>query len=205
MNKITRDQFSQFMHKLKLVLPKYAPDITEATLEAWFGALSDLSIEGLRHVYVFARDNFDAFPSIKMIRDLVDYGEADLPPDPFSELIAAVQTRNFTRHPTIVETARQCGGWEAIGQWQIEAYDHKRRMVADIWKGVLLRWKSGNLAEVRDTYLPPANVMKAIEDGQEEAHAEIKSMYRPWAEAVKGDRKTISLAGWVDEIKGLRK
>lgn len=87
--KCTPNEFSKFFYALKIVLPKFAPDITNSdVVKAWYDGLSDMSIDQLREAYVFFRDNVDQFPTIRQIRLFGD--KKPLP----SEALEAVIERN---------------------------------------------------------------------------------------------------------------
>ena len=198
MSKITQTDFAKFMHELKKVLPKYSPEMNDGVIKAWYSALHELEVEGLREIYAYCRDNLDAFPSIKFIKELVNYGSDDMPNDPMGELIKAVQTRRFRDlHPAILELSKRLGGFERIGEWNVDQYDYKRRMVDQIWQNIQIQWKTGSLEDHREEMfntLPPANVMKVIEAGAKEAIQE---------KPEKVDRSNISLKGWIDDIRAV--
>lgn len=186
----TKKQLCDFLHQLKAILPKYAPDFQEPTIKAWSDALHTLEYKQLAEVYLYCRDNLDQFPSIKQIKEMVVDEKDDLPRDPLQELIKAVQSRNFKRHPTILDLASRLGGFEVIGDWNPEHYDHKRRMIEPIWADIKAQWKFKQINHKEDfKQMPPANVMRVIEAGAKEA-AETNPA-----------RKTPSILGWIDEIR----
>lgn len=192
---INHQQFARFMFSLKEILPKYAPELTEATIKAWFDAFAEVTYEDLVGVYRYCRDNMDHYPSIRVVKSLLARDDYDTPSDPFIELLNAVQTRNFERHPTVLRLARQLGGWSAIGDWKIEHYDHKRRMIEPLWLKIVQDWKVEEIKEDRKA-LPPANVMAVIEAGMQEGQREA-------AEKKKDENKLPppSILGWLDEIR----
>ena len=157
--KTTFEQFTKFMTNLKKTLPKYAPDLEQSTVALWFDALSTIEVEDLRKIYKHCIDNLDAFPSIKLIKELSSVDDDDnLPKDPFGELIRAVQTRNYDRYPAVQILSRRLGGYDAIGEWQIEYHDAKRRMVDGMWKQIVQDWKMTK----QQTALPPRHVMEIM-------------------------------------------
>ena len=148
------------MFHLHSALPKYAPDLSRQEVVAvWYDALSAIEVEDLRKIYKHCIDNLDAFPSIKLIKELSSVDDDDdLPKDPFGELISAVQTRNYDRHPAVQILSRRLGGYDAIGEWQIEYHDAKRRMVDGMWKQIVQDWKMTK----QQTALPPRHVMEIM-------------------------------------------
>jgi hypothetical protein len=70
--KIAQQEFFKFMTHLKIAIPKFAPELSQQTLEVWFEAFEMYDVEVMRKAYKFARDKLDDFPSIATLKQICD-------------------------------------------------------------------------------------------------------------------------------------
>ena len=148
----TRIEFGKFMVHMQTALPKYAPDVSKQyVVDVWFDALSQIEVEELRYIYKHCIDNLDAFPSIKLIRELSQRNVDDgLPKDPLRALIESASRNPSDIHPSVNDLAERLGGWKVIGQWPIDSYDYKRKHVNELWEKIKYEFLNGNKPVVTD-------------------------------------------------------
>ena len=148
----TRIEFGKFMVHMQTALPKYAPDVSQQyVVDVWFDALSQIEVEELRYIYKHCIDNLDAFPSIKLIRELSQRNVNDgLPKDPLRALIESASRNPSGIHPSVNDLAERLGGWKVIGQWPIDSYDYKRKHVNEMWEKIRYEISIGTKPTVID-------------------------------------------------------
>lgn len=149
---VTKADFIKFLLSLKEVLPKYAPEFKEQrAYDLWFDAFEHLEMSDLKEIYTHCRSNLDEFPSIRKMLSIVAEAKGDEPRDPFSEILLNVQRHGSNRsswpnlHPAISELVRQLGGPGAIGEWHVDYYDQKRKLIDKLWPDILARHRMGQL------------------------------------------------------------
>lgn len=160
--KTTFGQFTRFMTNLKKTLPKYAPDLEPSTVALWFDALSQIEVEELRAVYKYCIDTLDAFPSIKLIKELANRNIDDgWPKDPLRALVDSASRNPQDVHPGVTALAERLGGWKVVGQWPIDSYDFKRKHISELWQQIKYEHFNGSKPET--ILLEIENAEKGIE------------------------------------------
>lgn len=167
---VTKQEFSRFLFKLSVALPKFAPPLDEKAAEVWYEELGSLSLEQLMHVYQTCVRSLDAFPSIRQALEFA--GAAEASPDDKGRQVADLIYTAIGKFGSIVgsmeraaakkltieqfvgpigsEVIRLQGGWNRI--CEIVDYDNAPTMKAQ-WRGLAASLaRSGKLG---DTSVPP--------------------------------------------------
>lgn len=167
--KIQRNEFVKFIFGLREVLPKWAPPFTEeSSINAWFEAFRDCEIETMREVYVYARDNLREFPSINELLEIYDFCDDTFSATPFEDLITLVQrfSSNESRWPALdapmKELVRRLGGGSAIGDWDIDHYPFKRKLVNQLWDEIKVSCRAGRLEPQGQQAISESDVLRMI-------------------------------------------
>ena len=159
----TRIEFGKFMVHLQTALPKYAPDVSKQyVVDVWFDALSLIEVEELRAVYKYCIDTLDAFPSIKLIKELANRNIDDgWPKDPLRALVDSASRNPQDVHPGVTALAERLGGWKVVGQWPIDSYDFKRKHISELWQQI--KYESLNGSKPETILLEIENAEKGIQ------------------------------------------
>jgi hypothetical protein len=126
---VTKEQFTKFILGLKKVLPKYAPELDNAMIEAWYQAFKSYTADELVRVYVTLRDTEMEFPSIAKIKQLLS--KVSTAESRFDELVGLIGTYGAYRPPQtdamMIRTVNRLGGWQRVCEWSNEELPYRKR------------------------------------------------------------------------------
>lgn len=115
-------QMCELLAKLKLAVPKYAPDINNATAKVWLNALKDIEEPRIKAAFSHASKTLTEWPSpaiiIRLTKGIVNDNK-ELVADIVTRIESGISSFGYMR-PDIAERALGPQAWEVVtmmGGW----------------------------------------------------------------------------------------